>query len=344
LWDRKVVARVDRQRRSPTTANHTATHLLHKALRRILGDHVQQSGSLVAPDHLRFDFTHWQRVEPEQIGEIERNVNDMVRDDHEVIWRENVPFDDAQRRGAIALFGEKYGDRVRVVQVGSDNQPVSLELCGGCHVQRTGQIGLFVIASEGSIATGVRRIEARTGAAAVRYMQEQRSVLQRVSTLVGGAAGKEDQRAEELVQRTRQLEKRIKAFEAERTTRQAELLAAQAEEVGRVRLILHAFDDQQPAALKNLAERLGSAASGTVAFLASTVGGRLAIACAVSSDLATEGAGISAAVLVKEAAAKAGGGGGGRPTLATAGARHTDGLDAVLATVRAYVAAARHVK
>ena len=344
LWDRKVVARVDRQRRSPTTANHTATHLLHKALRRILGDHVQQSGSLVAPDHLRFDFTHWQRVEPEQIGEIERNVNDMVRDDHEVIWRENVPFDDAQRRGAIALFGEKYGDRVRVVQVGSDNQPVSLELCGGCHVQRTGQIGLFVIASEGSIATGVRRIEARTGDAAVRYMQEQRSVLQRVSTLVGGAAGKEDQRAEELVQRTRQLEKRIKAFEAERTTRQAELLAAQAEEVGRVRLILHAFDDQQPAALKNLAERLGSAASGTVAFLASTVGGRLAIACAVSSDLATEGAGISAAVLVKEAAAKAGGGGGGRPTLATAGARHTDGLDAVLATVRAYVAAARHVK
>ena len=338
-----VTAAVDRGRRAPTTGNHTATHLLHMALRRILGDHVHQSGSLVAPDHLRFDFTHWQRVEPEQLGEIERIVNGVVQDDHAVEYF-TTAFDQAQRLGATALFGEKYGATVRVVRVGAESEPVSLELCGGCHVGRTGQIGPFVVTSEGSIASGVRRIEALTGAAAVGHMQAQRATLQRVSALVGGSVAELDQRAEELVQHARQLEKRVKALEAEQSVQQAAVLAAQAEEVGGVRLILHAFDDQQPAALKNLAERLGSAASGTVAFLASTLGGRLAIACAVSSDLATDGAGISAAVLVKEAAAKAGGGGGGRPTLATAGARHTADLDAALATVRAYVAAARHVK
>ena len=337
-WHGPVTAAVDAARRAPTTSHHTATHLLHMALRRILGDHVHQSGSLVAPDHLRFDFTHWQRVEPEQLDEIERIVNGTVCDDHAVdAFR--TSFNDAQRVGAMALFGEKYGDEVRVVRVGSEKRPVSLELCGGCHVKRTGQIGAFVITSEGSIAAGVRRIEARTGDAAVRHVQEQRNSLQRVGSLVGGSAGKEAERTEELVQRNRKLEKRVKALEAERSAQQAALLAAEAEEIGGVRLILEAFDDQKPAALKNLAERLGTTASGTVAFLASTLGGRLAIACAVSSDLATEDDGISAAVLAKEAAAKAGGGGGGKPTLATAGARQAGNLDQVLGSVRAHLAA-----
>ena len=174
-------------------------------------------------------------------------------------------------------------------------------------------------------------------------MQEQRGALQQVSALLGGGTGEAARRTGELVQHARQLEKRVKALEAEQSAQQAALLASQAEEVGGVRLILHASDDQPPAALKNLAERLGSASSGTVAFLASTLGGRLAIACAVSSDLATADGGISAAVLAKAAAAKAGGGGGGRPTLATAGAKHTDGLDAVLASVRDHVAAARRM-
>ena len=337
-----VTARVDAARRAPTTSNHTATHLLHMALRRILGDHVHQAGSLVAPDHLRFDFTHWQRVEPEQLGEIERIVTGAVCGDHAVDYF-TTAFDAAQRLGAMALFGEKYGDEVRVVRVGGAERPVSLELCGGCHVRRTGQIGPFVITSEGSIASGVRRIEARTGGAALAVVQEQRAALQQVSALVGGAAGEAAQRAEELVQHARQLEKRVKALEAEQSAQQAKLLAAAAEEVGGVRLILHTFEDEQPAALKALAERLRTSAPNTVAFLASTSGGRLAIACAVSDDLAAAG-GISAAVLVKEAAAKAGGGGGGKPTLATAGARRAVNLDAVLSSVRAYVAAARRVR
>ena len=337
-----VTARVDAARRAPTTSNHTATHLLHMALRRILGDHVHQAGSLVAPDHLRFDFTHWQRVEPEQLGEIERIVTGAVCGDHAVDYF-TTAFDAAQRLGAMALFGEKYGDEVRVVRVGGAERPVSLELCGGCHVRRTGQIGPFVITSEGSIASGVRRIEARTGGAALAVVQEQRAALQQVSGLVGGAAGEAAQRTEELVQHARQLEKRIKVLEAEQSAQQAKLLAAAAEEVGGVRLILHTFEDEQPAALKTLAERLRTAAPNTVAFLASTSGGRLAIACAVSDDLAAAG-GISAAVLVKEAAAKAGGGGGGKPTLATAGARRAVNLDAVLSSVRAYVAAARRVR
>ena len=336
-----VTARVDAARRAPTTSNHTATHLLHMALRRILGDHVHQAGSLVAPDHLRFDFTHWQRVEPEQLGEIERIVTGAVCGDHAVDYF-TTAFGAAQRLGAMALFGEKYGDVVRVVRVGGAERPVSLELCGGCHVRRTGQIGPFVITSEGSIASGVRRIEARTGGAALAVVQEQRAALQQVSALVGGAAGEAAQRAEELVQHARQLEKRVKALEAEQSAQQAKLLAAAAEEVGGVRLILHTFEDEQPAALKALAERLRTSAPNTVAFLASTSGGRLAIACAVSDDLAAAG-GISAAVLVKEAAAKAGGGGGGKPTLATAGARRAVNLDAVLSSVRAYVAAARRV-
>ena len=337
-----VTARVDAARRAPTTSNHTATHLLHMALRRILGDHVHQAGSLVAPDHLRFDFTHWQRVEPEQLGEIERIVTGAVCGDHAVDYF-TTAFDAAQRLGAMALFGEKYGDEVRVVRVGGAERPVSLELCGGCHVRRTGQIGPFVITSEGSIASGVRRIEARTGGAALAVVQEQRAALQQVSALVGGAAGEAAQRAEELVQHARQLEKRVKALEAEQSAQQAKRLAAAAEEVGGVRLILHTFEDEQPAALKALAERLRTSAPNTVAFVASTSGGRLAIACAVSDDLAAAG-GISAAVLVKEAAAKAGGGGGGKPTLATAGARRAVNLDAVLSSVRAYVAAARRVR
>ena len=337
-----VTARVDAARRAPTTSNHTATHLLHMALRRILGDHVHQAGSLVAPDHLRFDFTHWQRVEPEQLGEIERIVTGAVCGDHAVDYF-TTAFDAAQRLGAMALFGEKYGDEVRVVRVGGAERPVSLELCGGCHVRRTGQIGPFVITSEGSIASGVRRIEARTGGAALAVVQEQRAALQQVSGLVGGGTGEAAQRTEELVQHARQLEKRIKALEAEQSAQQAKLLAAAAEEVGGVRLILHTFEDEQPAALKALAERLRTSAPNTVAFVASTSGGRLAIACAVSDDLAAAKPGISAAVLVKEAAAKAGGGGGGKPTLATAGARRAVNLDAVLSSVRAYVAAARRV-
>ena len=342
-WHGPVTAAVDAARRAPTTSHHTATHLLHMALRRILGDHVHQSGSLVAPDHLRFDFTHWQRVEPEQLGAIERIVNGVVCGDHEVDYF-TTAFAEARRLGAMALFGEKYGDEVRVVRIGGAGQPLSLELCGGCHVRRTGQIGPFVITSEGSIASGVRRIEARTGAEALRVIQEQRSSLQQVSALLGGGAGEAAQRAGELVQHARQLEKRVKALEAEQSAQQAVQLQAQAEEFCGVRLILHAFDDEQTGVLKDLAERLGSAASGTVAFLASTRGGRLAIACAVSSDLATGEGGISAAVLAKEAAAKAGGGGGGRPTLATAGARNTANLDAVLASVRDNVAAARRMK
>ena len=338
LWDEKVLAKVDGERRKSTTANHTATHLLHMALRRILGDHVHQSGSLVAHDHLRFDFTHWQRVEPEQLGEIERIVNDVVQDDRAVEYF-TTAFDEALQLGATALFGEKYGDTVRVVRVGAESEPVSLELCGGCHVGRTGQVGPFVVTSEGSIASGVRRIEALTGAAAVGHMQAQRAALQRVSALVGASVPELDQRTEELVQHARQLEKRVKALEAEQSAQQAALLAAEAEELGGVRLILRSFDDQQPAALKTLAERLRTGASGTVAFLVSTLGGRLAIACAVSDDLAAAKPGISAAVLAKEAAARAGGGGGGKPTLATAGARQAANLDQVLGSVRAHLAA-----
>ena len=333
-WSVPVTARVEAARRGPTTSNHTATHLLHLALRRILGDHVHQSGSLVAPDHLRFDFTHWQRVEPEQLGAIERIVNGVVCGDHVVDYF-TTAFDQAQRLGAMALFGEKYGDTVRVVRIGGEERPVSVELCGGCHVRRTGQIGPFVITSEGSIASGVRRIEALTGAAAVSLMQEQRGALQQVGALLGGGAGDVVERTGELIQHARQLEKRVKALETERSAQQAALLAAEAEEIGGVRLILRSFDDQQPAALKTLAERLRTGAPGTVAFLVSTLGGRLAIACAVSDDLAAAKPGISAAILVKEAAAKAGGGGGGKPTLATAGAKRVSNLDAVLGSVRA---------
>ena len=329
-----VTAGVDRGRRAPTTANHTATHLLHMALRRILGDHVHQSGSLVVPDHLRFDFTHWQRVEPEQLGEIERIVNGVVQDDHAVEYF-TTAFDEAQRLGATALFGEKYGDTVRVVRVGAESEPVSLELCGGCHVGRTGQIGPFVVTSEGSIASGVRRIEALTGAAAVGHIQAQRATLQRVSALVGGSVTELDQRAEELVQHARQLEKRVKALEAERSVQQAAVLAAQAKQIHGVRLIVGTFEDEPPAALKALAERLRNAAPRTVAYLVTTRGGRLGIACAVSDDLAAGSPPISAADLVKDAAAKAGGGGGGRATFATAGAKGTTNLDAVLEWLRA---------
>ena len=337
LADGTVTACVDRGRRAPTTANHTATHLLHAALRHILGDHVHQSGSLVAPDHLRFDFTHWQRVEPEQLGAIERIVNGAVQADHAVEYF-TTAFDDARRMGATALFGEKYGTTVRVVRVGTTSEPVSLELCGGCHVGRTGQIGSFVITSEGSIASGVRRIEALTGGVAVGHVQAQRATLQRVSALLGGSPAELDRRTEELVRHARQLEKRVKTLEAEQSAQQAAVLAAQAEEIGGVRLIMRTFEEETPGALKALAERLRCAAPRTVAFLVTTRGGGLSIACAVSDDLAAGSPRISAADLVKEAAAKAGGGGGGRASFATAGAKRATNLDAVLGSVRTRLA------
>ena len=202
-------------------------------------------------------------------------------------------------------------------------------------MRRTGQIGAFVITSEGSIASGVRRIEARTGGAAVEHMQAQRATLQRVSVLVGGSVAELDQRTEELVQHARQLEKRVKALEAEQSVQQAAVLAAQAKEIHGVRLIVGTFEDESPAALKALAERLRNAEPRTVAYLVTTRGGRLGIACAVSDDLAAGSPPISAADLVKEAAAKAGGGGGGRATFATAGAKGTTNLDTVLKWVRA---------
>ncbi|MCB0315475.1 MAG: alanine--tRNA ligase, partial [Calditrichaeota bacterium] len=179
-----VRAVVDMELRKPTTYNHTATHLLHAALREVLGEHVRQAGSLVAPDHLRFDFTHFKKVEPEQLETIERIVNRQIREDYPVRY-EYTDFNAAKQRGAMALFGEKYGDVVRVVSIANspETAPVSLELCGGCHVQQTGQIGPFVIVQESSIASGVRRIEALTGPKAVEYIQRSRDVVQELDQL-----------------------------------------------------------------------------------------------------------------------------------------------------------------
>ena len=318
-----VTARVDADRRVPTTANHTATHLLHRALRRQFGDHVQQAGSLVAPDHLRFDFTHFKRIEPDELLAVEAEVNLAVRTDYDVEYYDSG-FDEAKADGATALFGEKYGDVVRVVAVGAADDRYSLELCGGCHVTRTGHIGPFLITSEGSIASGVRRIEAVTGEAALHLVQQQRQVVQELSQSTGAPPAELAARTAELQDEVRSLQKQLRAARAQALVARGQELVDAAEQIGDVRLMTAELPDADTDALKQLAETLRQRGDDIVVFAASGAEGKLSLVCGVSDELAKRG--VAAGALIKAAATAAGGGGGGKPTLATAGAKNPSKL------------------
>jgi alanyl-tRNA synthetase len=334
-----VELRVDGARRRQLRANHSVTHLLHEALRRRLGAHVTQKGSLVAPDRMRFDFSHPKPLGAEDIEVIEAEVNDRIRNNAEVGTRLLTP-DRAVAEGALALFGEKYGDEVRVVAMGGvldgENRPFSVELCGGTHVRRTGDIGLFKIVSETAIASGVRRIEALTGAAAEAHLAEEEALLRQAAATLRTSPAELPARIASLVDERRRLEREL--AEARRALASAGPAAkADAKRIGEVRFDGRVVDDVPGRELKSLADELKQRIGSGIVAVVSRADGKAAIVVGVTDDLAGR---FDAVELVRSGAAALGGkGGGGRADMAQAGGPEAARAEAALAAVENAVAA-----
>jgi alanyl-tRNA synthetase len=325
-----VAVSVESPRRQGLRLHHTGTHLLHAALRRVLGPHVTQAGSLVAPDRLRFDFTHTRPVKDRDLERVEELVNEAVQENIPVspFWTD---LEAALRLGALALFGEKYGDRVRVVRIGD----FSTELCGGTHLDATGQIGLFKVTGEGAVAAGVRRLEAVTGPAALTWVAQEEAALRQAADLLRIPPLDLPKRLQKLLDEQRALERQLGELEARLAASRAAELVAGARRVGAVPVVVARLDgldaDGLRAVVDAVRERLGSG----VICLGSVVDGKVSLVSAVTRDLAGR---LHAGRLVQEVAKAVGGGGGGRPELAQAGGRDPAGLDRALASVYDWVA------
>jgi len=328
----RVQARVDHDTRHRTMRNHTATHLLHAALRERLGTHVRQAGSAVRPDKLRFDFTHGQPLEPEEVREVEDVVNEWVKASRPVRAME-MERTEAEALGAMALFGEKYGDWVRMVEIDG----VSRELCGGTHVASSAECGIFAIVSEGSSAANVRRIEALTGPAAIDWFRGRSAALERAGALLGSAHDPEAA-VERAAARLAQLEQHAATAGREAAGQEADELARGAEEVGGIRVVAARSAVAEQRALMELGTRVRDKLGDAVVVLGGAADGKVAL-IAQASPAAVE-LGISAAALIRDAAKLVGGGGGGRDEAAQAGGRDPARLDDALESARAAIAAA----
>ncbi|MDE2743756.1 MAG: alanine--tRNA ligase [Gemmatimonadota bacterium] len=322
-----VVARVDRQARMDAERNHTATHLLHESLRRTLGDHVGQMGSLVAPDRLRFDFSHFAAVEPEQLREIEERVNEQIRADLEVsAFQEEL--EKAKAMGAQALFGEKYEDQVRVVRIGD----FSLELCGGTHVRSTGEIGAFDLLSESGIAAGVRRSEALTGEGAERAARQRRQVLVDLGTRLNAGPEEIADKIEALLGRNRQLERTLDELRRRVAALETSDLSNGAREVEGVTVVARRTEAEDVPNLRAMADGLRESLGSGVGVLGADIGGKVSFIAVVTDDL-IKSRGLKAGDIVRGVAQLAGGSGGGKPHLAQAGGRDPGKLDEALEQV-----------
>ena len=327
----RVIAEIKTDARRQTEKNHTATHLLHAALRNVLGEHVQQAGSLVAPDRLRFDFRHMTRVEPEQITEIERQVNEKIQDDLALEITQDS-FESAKKRGAMALFGEKYGDIVRTVAVPG----YSLELCGGTHVRRTGQIGLFIITYEGSIASGVRRIEALTGKEAVKYLQNARNQMNKASELLNTTEMEIALKITDLLESKRKTEKELEKISSKIISGGVDGILDKSVLINGVNVISHTVKNSTMDQLKELGDQIREKAKKTVALLGTVSEGKISLVCVVSDDLIRE-KGLKAGELIQKIAKIVGGGGGGRPHMATAGGKDIAQFETAMTEIKRLV-------
>jgi alanyl-tRNA synthetase len=319
VWD-KLTANVGAERRKAIMRNHTATHLLHAALRSVLGEHVKQAGSLVDPDRFRFDFTHFTALSPEEIEEIEDFVNSKVVENIGVEARE-MDINDAIAKGAIALFGEKYGETVRVISVPS----VSTELCGGTHEHATGETGAFVVVSEGSVASGIRRIEGYTGIKAFEYLRARSRELREIGTLL-----KSDSPLEEVAkaqERVRALEKEIEKSTASADRDLAAPLLEGAKEIDGVKVVVTRVDGLDQKRLRGLADNVRDRIGSGVLVIASADDGQAAIVAMVTKDITKK---YHAGNILKAVAQAAGGRGGGKPDMAQGGTRELDKLDSAL--------------
>jgi alanyl-tRNA synthetase len=325
-----ATAEVDHATRQATRLNHTATHLLHAALRKVLGTHVTQKGSLVSPERLRFDFAHYSAVTPEELREIERLVNAEIRANAEAETR-LMKFDEAVAAGAMALFGEKYEDEVRVLRVGD----FSTELCGGTHVTRSGDIGLFRVVSEGGIAAGVRRIEAVTGNAAFDFMVETDHMLRNVAGALKATRDDVEEKVRQLVERSRRLEKEISQLKDKLASGQGRDLAADAAVVGATKFVATKVDGADAPALRNAVDQLKNKLGSAVVVLGSVdADGKVLLIAGVTPDMTAK---VKAGELVNHVAQQVGGKGGGRPDLAQAGGTDPGKLDAALESVGAWL-------
>ena len=325
----RVPGAVDAARRASIVLNHSATHLLHGALRGLLGTHVQQKGSLVAPDRLRFDFSHIQPVTGDELAEIEREVNQQVRANHPVVTRE-MGMQDAMDAGAIALFGEKYGDRVRVVQMGE-----SVELCGGTHVGRTGEIGLFKLVSEGGVSAGVRRVEALTGQAALDHVAAGEGALQQAAGLLGGTTGEVAGKLRGLLERQKKIERELEALKAKAASGATADLAAGAVEVAGIKVLAARLEGIDAKALREAVDQLKQRLKDAVVVLAGVSGGKASLVAGVGGAAAGR---IKAGDVLAHVASQIGGKGGGRPDLAQGGGPDGPELVAALDGVNEWVA------
>ena len=324
-----VAAKVDARRRAAIVLNHSATHLMHAALREVLGDHVQQKGSLVAPDRLRFDFSHYESVKPEELARIEALVNEQIR--------RNVPaetrmmgYDEALASGAVALFGEKYGDEVRVLRLGDG---FSVELCGGTHVSSTGDIGVFKIISEGGVAAGVRRIEAVTGKGALDWIEANQRMLDNVAGLLKSTRDQAPAKVEQLLRKLRDLEKELAA------TRQQLLTGAggadeTVTEIDGIKVMASRMDGADAKTLRDAVDRFKDKLKSAVVVLGSVEDGKVRLAAGVTRDNTDR---VKAGDVIRWVAGQVDGKGGGRPDFAQAGGNDPDGLDAALASVPGWV-------
>jgi len=328
----EVEAVVETERRLDIARNHTATHLLQMALRRVLGEHVQQRGSLVSPHRLRFDFSHLKALTGKQIAEVNRIVNEEIRRNLPV-YDEVVPYKEAIEAGAIALFDEKYGDTVRVLKIGMPF--VSAELCGGTHVSATGEIGLFHIISESSIGAGLRRIEAVSGRGAEQYFAERLSDLERIAKSLGSSPEEARDKVSGIVSELDEERKQRLALERELAKKTAESLLSQAEVIKGVKLLVAQVPSSRLEMLREMSDFLRDRLLSVIVVLGTVYEGKPAFLAAVTPDLVARG--YDAGKIIKQVAAVTGGGGGGRPNLAQAGGRDKKKLDQALKLVKSLI-------
>ncbi|MFP4076730.1 MAG: alanine--tRNA ligase, partial [Halochromatium sp.] len=325
----RIEARVDRARRRAIALHHSSTHLLHAALRQVLGEHVQQRGSLVGPERLRFDFTHFEPLTRDQLREIERLVNREIRENHTVETR-IMDLEDAKASGAMALFGEKYAEQVRVLRMGD----FSTELCGGTHVRAVGDIGLFKIVAESGISAGVRRVEAVAGAVALSWVEEEEARLARIAALVKGTASDADDKVAALVERSRRLEKELEQLKAKLASAAGSELTDAVVEIDGVKVLAARLDGVDVKSLRETLDQLKNKLGSGVVLLATESDGKVNLIAGVTKDLVGQ---FKAGELVKAAAEKVGGRGGGRPDMAQAGGTDPAGIPAALELVGDWV-------
>ncbi|WP_286259269.1 alanine--tRNA ligase [Pseudoalteromonas apostichopi] len=325
----KAEATIDAARRDSIKKNHTATHILHETLRQILGEHVNQKGSLVDPERLRFDFSHFEAVTKDELRQIERAVNDEIRRNF-ALETELMAIEDAKAKGAMALFGEKYDDEVRVVTIGD----YSIELCGGTHVKRAGDIGLFKIVSESGIAAGIRRIEAVTGAEAVAYVNEQEQQLNDVAALVKGDSSSVLEKVTALLEKSKGLEKQIAQLNDKLASAAGASLLDSVVEVNGIKLLVADVAGTESKALRGMVDDLKTKIGSGVIALGVANGDKVSLIAGVTKDLTSK---VKAGELVNHMAAQVGGKGGGRPDMAQAGGTQPENLTAALESVTGWL-------